>query len=91
MVLGAMSGREESAFLAQAQFLLNVSGQMLVRSVDAESTNPEGRLLACSWSRLLNVILFHDVPANGATLLRLKPGKTTDQSGQCGFVNVRVL
>lgn len=55
-----MSGREESAFLAQVQFLLNVSGQMLVKSVDAEPTNPEGRLLACLLMELF--VKCHPLP-----------------------------
>lgn len=35
--------------------------QTLVKSADAEPTNPEGRLLISSRNRLFNVILFHGV------------------------------
>lgn len=35
--------------------------QMLVKSADAEPTNPEGRLLISPWNHLFNVILFNGV------------------------------
>ena len=61
MVLGSKAREGRVCILSTNAVSIEHFGHMLVKSVDAEPTNPEGKVLACSWSHLLSVILFRDV------------------------------